>query len=121
MVLNRDALVFQTAQLHFFITSKRERRCAPGSTSSSRSVWPSPWNKPTSSCPSREISGRGDVTLREWIPTQAVVRTALDEAATHALVSIFPGARIDVEDLYASSERAIRARQRLTRPINGSP
>ena len=60
----------------------------------------------------RLLFERGDVTLREWIPTQAVVRTALDEAATRALASIFPGARIDVENLYAPSERAFRARHK---------
>jgi hypothetical protein len=60
----------------------------------------------------RLLFERGDVTLREWIPTQAVVHTALDEAATHALTSIFPGARIDVETLYPPSERALRARHK---------
>jgi predicted dehydrogenase len=60
----------------------------------------------------RLLFERGDVTLREWIPTQAVVRTALDEASTRALAAIFPGARIDVESLYAPSERAVRARHK---------
>jgi predicted dehydrogenase len=60
----------------------------------------------------RLLFERGDVTLREWIPTQAVVRTALDEAATGALASIFPGARIDVETLYAPPERVLRARHK---------
>jgi predicted dehydrogenase len=60
----------------------------------------------------RLLFERGDVTLREWIPTQAVVRTALDETATRTLASIFPHARIDVESLYAPSERALRARHK---------
>jgi len=60
----------------------------------------------------RLLFERGDVTLREWIPTQAVVRTALDEAATRTLASIFPGARIDVEHLYAPSERTFHARHK---------
>jgi predicted dehydrogenase len=60
----------------------------------------------------RLLFERGDVTLREWIPTQAVVRTALDEGATRALASIFPGARIDVESLYARSERVLSARHK---------
>ena len=60
----------------------------------------------------RLLFERGDVTLQEWIPTQAVVRTALDEAATRTLASIFPGARIDVEQLYAPSERTFRARHK---------
>ena len=40
------------------------------------------------------------------------MRTALDEAATGSLASIFPGARIDVETLYAPSERVLRARHK---------
>lgn len=60
----------------------------------------------------RLLFERGDVTLREWIPTQAVVHAALDEAATRALASIFPGARIDVETLYAPPERVLRARHK---------
>jgi predicted dehydrogenase len=60
----------------------------------------------------RLLFERGDVTLQEWIPTQAVVRAALDEAATRTLASIFPNARIDVEDLYAASERTLRARHK---------
>ncbi len=60
----------------------------------------------------RILFERGDVTLHEWIPTQAVVRTALDEAGTRALEAIFPGARIDVESLYAPHERAVHARHK---------
>jgi len=60
----------------------------------------------------RLLFERGDVTLREWIPTQAIVKTALDETATRALAAIFPGARIDVEHLYGPSDRALRARHK---------
>jgi predicted dehydrogenase len=60
----------------------------------------------------RLLFERGDVTLREWIPTQAVVRAALDETATRTLASIFPGARIDVEQLYAATERTFHARHK---------
>jgi predicted dehydrogenase len=60
----------------------------------------------------RLLFERGDVTLREWIPTQAVVRAALDEAATRTLSAIFPDARIDVEQLYAPSERTLHARHK---------
>jgi len=60
----------------------------------------------------RLLFERGDVTLREWIPTQAVVRCALDEASTRALASMFPGARIDVESLYAPAERVVHARHK---------
>jgi hypothetical protein len=60
----------------------------------------------------RLLFERGDVTLHEWIPTQAIVRTALDEAGTRELAAIFPGARIDVECLYTSGERTMRARHK---------
>ncbi len=60
----------------------------------------------------RILFERGDVTLNEWIPTQAVVRTALDEAGTRELAALFPNARIDVESLYAVGERAVRARHK---------
>jgi predicted dehydrogenase len=60
----------------------------------------------------RLLFERGDVTLQEWIPTQAVIRTALDEASTRTLASIFPRARIDVESLYPPSERALSARHK---------
>ena len=60
----------------------------------------------------RLLFERGDVTMNEWIPTQAIVRTALDEAATKTLSEIFPGARIDVEARYEGSERSLVARHR---------
>lgn len=60
----------------------------------------------------RLLFERGDVTLHEWIPTQAIVRTALDEAGTRALAAIFEGARIDVEALYPPNERALHARHK---------
>ena len=60
----------------------------------------------------RLLFERGDVTLREWIPTQAVVRTALDEGSD-------PCARVDLSgcahrrgELYAPSERTLRARHK---------
>ena len=60
----------------------------------------------------RLLFERGDVTLREWIPTQAVVHTAVDEVSTRALASIFPGARIDVESLYGPAERVMHGRHK---------
>ncbi len=60
----------------------------------------------------RILFERGDVSLHEWIPTQAIVRAALDEKDTGTLSSIFPGARIDVEALYGGAERAVRARHK---------
>ena len=68
----------------------------------------------------RLVFERGDVTLHEWVPTQAVVRTALDEASTRALVSIFPGARIDVESLYAPRSGSCMGATRPMRPISAS-
>lgn len=59
----------------------------------------------------RLLFERGDVTLSEWVPTKAVIRTALDERHTKALSDIFPNARIDVEALYGP-DRVIRARHK---------
>jgi hypothetical protein len=41
-----------------------------------------------------------------------VVRAALDESATRALVEMFPHARIDVEATYGGGERKVRARHK---------
>jgi predicted dehydrogenase len=60
----------------------------------------------------RLLFERGDVTLHEWVPTKAVIRTALDEASTKSLCEIFPHARVDVESLYADSERHLSARHK---------
>ena len=60
----------------------------------------------------RILFERGDVTLQEWVPTQAVVRAAIDEAATRSLAEIFPGARIDSVELYGGDSRAVRARHK---------
>jgi predicted dehydrogenase len=60
----------------------------------------------------RLLFERGDVTLSEWVPTKAVIRTALDERSTKMLSDIFPNARIDVEALYGDAERRIRARHK---------
>lgn len=60
----------------------------------------------------RILFERGDVTLQEWIPTQAVVRASLDEASTRVLCEIFPHARVDVASLYGPSERVVHARHK---------
>lgn len=60
----------------------------------------------------RLLFERGDVTLSEWIPTRAVIRTALDEGDTRTLTDIFPGSRIDVEARYDGAERILVARHR---------
>jgi predicted dehydrogenase len=60
----------------------------------------------------RILFERGDLTLHEWIPTRAVIRTALDEQGTKVLSELFPGSSIDVEALYATKERAVVARHK---------
>ena len=49
---------------------------------------------------------------RDALDPAAANRTALDEASTRALASIFPGARIDVESLYGEAERVMRGRHK---------
>ena len=53
----------------------------------------------------RLVFERGELTLRDAIPSHAVIRTALDGKP---LLDIFPNARIDVEIQKAEPERLIR-------------
>ncbi len=53
---------------------------------------------------------RGEVTLSEWIPTQARVHAIVDESQTRELCELFPGARLDVSATYSPTERLCRGR-----------
>ena len=52
----------------------------------------------------------GEVTLSEWIPTQARLHAIVDEGQTRQLCEIFPGARLDVSDSYSAQDRPCRGR-----------
>ena len=66
----------------------------------------------------RLLFERGDVTLSEWIPTKAVIRTALDERSTKILCDIFPNARIDVRSVPPQCPRRPVGRRRADRSRN---
>ena len=44
----------------------------------------------------RLVFERGDITLHEWVPTRMVLRGVADEATTRALMTLFPGAQLNV-------------------------
>jgi predicted dehydrogenase len=54
----------------------------------------------------------GDVTLEEWVPTRAHVRALADEARTKVLMDLFPGARLDIGNVYVGPNRKATARHR---------
>jgi predicted dehydrogenase len=58
----------------------------------------------------RILFERGDITLEQWIPVHAKLRAVADEADTQKLMTIFPGARLDITNLYGGRERACRGR-----------
>src|SRR5262245_18874747 len=58
----------------------------------------------------RLVFERGDVTLSDWVPTQARVHAAVDERQTRELCDLFPGARLDVAVSYGGKDRACRGR-----------
>ncbi|GAB3249821.1 hypothetical protein GCM10027347_07180 [Larkinella harenae] len=60
----------------------------------------------------RLLFERGDVTLYEWVPTQAVIRGVVDEAGTRALMDLFPGAILDITGNYGGKDRAARGRHK---------
>ena len=60
----------------------------------------------------RLVFERGDVTLREWIPTQAVVHTALDEASTRALRRFFLVRASTWKTSMPRGERVMRGRHK---------
>ena len=59
----------------------------------------------------RLLFERGEVTLYEWVPTRLRIHAVADEAQTRTLCELFPGARLDVTQLYQGQERRCRARQ----------
>ncbi len=60
----------------------------------------------------RIVFERGDVTLHEWIPSRLRIRALADEAGTRALCDIFPGARLDISQVYSTRDRACTGRHK---------
>src|SRR5262249_55656241 len=55
---------------------------------------------------------RGDVTLRDWVPTRVQIHAVADEGQTRALCELFAGARIDVTMTYAHKDRSCVGRHK---------
>ena len=55
---------------------------------------------------------RGDVTLKEWIPTRVRITAIADEAGTRTLSELFAGARLDISSIYSGSDRSCRGRHK---------
>jgi predicted dehydrogenase len=54
----------------------------------------------------------GDVTLEEWVPIRARVRAVLDEKRTRKLSDLFPGATLDITNVYGGRGREVIARHK---------
>ncbi|MBD2699497.1 Gfo/Idh/MocA family oxidoreductase [Spirosoma sp. BT702] len=60
----------------------------------------------------RLLFERGDVTLFEWVPTRMVLRCAVDEETSRALVDLFPGAQLNVTANIGGKDRPLRGRHK---------
>jgi len=60
----------------------------------------------------RLLFERGDVTLNQWVPIQARIRAVVDEQGTRALTELFPGARLDVTQVFGGKTRAASGRHK---------
>ena len=60
----------------------------------------------------RLVFERGDITLFEWVPTRVHIHAIADEAATRTLCELFPGARLDVTQVYAAKDRQCTGRHK---------
>jgi predicted dehydrogenase len=60
----------------------------------------------------RLVFERGDVTLSDWVPTQARIYALVDERQTRDLCELFPSARLDVITTYGGTNRASRGRDK---------
>jgi predicted dehydrogenase len=60
----------------------------------------------------RLVFERGDVTLFEWVPTRVRIHAIADESATRTLCECFPGARLDVTQVYSPKDRECLGRHK---------
>src|SRR5436190_13234683 len=60
----------------------------------------------------RLLFERGDVRLEEWVPVRAHIHAVADEPQTRKLMELFPGARLDLPQLYGGKDRASRGRHK---------
>ncbi|GAB3986967.1 hypothetical protein GCM10028807_05510 [Spirosoma daeguense] len=60
----------------------------------------------------RLLFERGDITLYEWVPTRMVLRCAVDEETTRALMDLFPAAQLNVTANIGGKDRPLRGRHK---------
>ncbi|QJW92132.1 Gfo/Idh/MocA family oxidoreductase [Spirosoma taeanense] len=60
----------------------------------------------------RLLFERGDVTLYEWVPTRLVLRCVADEETTRELMTLFPGAQLNVTSNISGKDRPLRGRHK---------
>ncbi|TAE33532.1 MAG: gfo/Idh/MocA family oxidoreductase [Cytophagales bacterium] len=60
----------------------------------------------------RLVFERGDITLHEWVPTRLVMRAVVDEETTRELITLFPGAQLNVTANLGGKDRLLRGRHK---------
>lgn len=60
----------------------------------------------------RLVFERGDITLHEWVPTRMVLRCVADEATTRDLMTLFPGAQLNVTANIPGKDLPLRGRHK---------
>ena len=60
----------------------------------------------------RLVFERGDVTLYEWVPTRVVLRCVADEVTTRELMTLFPGAQLNVTANIAGKDLPLHGRHK---------
>ncbi|KAB7731960.1 gfo/Idh/MocA family oxidoreductase [Rudanella paleaurantiibacter] len=60
----------------------------------------------------RILFERGDITLYEWVPTRLVLRAVVDEETTRELMTLFPGAQLNVTANFGGKDRVLRGRHK---------
>ena len=60
----------------------------------------------------RLVFERGDVTLYEWVPTRMVLRCVADDETTRELMTLFPGAQLNVTANISGKDLPLRGRHK---------
>ncbi len=60
----------------------------------------------------RIVFERGDITLQEWVPTRLTMRAVVDEETTRELMTLFPGAQLNVTANIGGKDRLLRGRHK---------
>jgi predicted dehydrogenase len=60
----------------------------------------------------RLVFERGDVTLYEWVPTRMVLRCVADETTSRELMTLFPGAQLNVTANISGKDLPLRGRHK---------